>query len=401
MIQTPQSSIRPEQELARLTLESHSVKEKLRRRSTLKTGERPSLSETDNLPLLGPLPSAEYDKSDVSETLLLSPVEEVDMRPLPATNASEHYNHRETEFGAKDTTMNDDSSEATLVSKGESEPVLTENDTEAERQAITDDKENLAPIHGGDFVKSSLGQNQPNPPLTPVSPSKLNSQAGTLPMSTSIENATKEQPMQYLPPPGKPPPVPPRKLLESTTITLEEYARQQDVTEVIGHVLNQLSSAIRPTGFDKTGEQLDEVHDTFYGQLILHTENDNGSPGKSEQYRDIITRVFHQPADVYAAIDNEFDLQTGGNAIKGYTSLSSLPPILCVQLDRVAWNNQTKRQEKLNHHVEVPETIFMDRYLESEPDSELMQRRRHTWDLKRELATISRRRGVLEEKHVR
>ncbi|KIV95527.1 hypothetical protein, variant 1 [Exophiala mesophila] len=399
MIQTPQSSIKPEQELARLTLESHSVKEKLRRRSTLKTGERPSLSETHSLPFLGPLSSAEYDKSDVGDTILLSPAEEVDIRSLPPNDANDHDNH-EKELGAKDVHMNDNSSEATVVSKEESEPVLTEDDPEAERQAITDDKENLAPIPEGDLVKSSVStQNQSNAPLTPASPSKLNSQAGTLQVSIATENATKEQPMQYLPPPGKPPPVPPRKPLEATTITLEEYARQQDVTEVIGHVLNQLSSAIRPTGFDKTGEQLDEVHDTFYGQLILHTENDNGSPGKSEQYRDIITRVFHQPADVYAAIDNEFDLQTGGNAVKGYISLSSLPPILCVQLDRVAWNNQTKRQEKLNHHVEVPETIYMDRYLESGPDSELMQRRRHTWDLKRELATISRRRGVLEEKH--
>jgi len=229
--------------------------------------------------------------------------------------------------------------------------------------------------------------------MEPTSPSKLNAQA---PASYgAIDPAL----MQYAPPPGKPPPVPPRKPVEPAKTTLEEYARQQDVTEVMNHCIIQLSCAIRPTSVDKSGEQLDEVHDLFFGQQIVHTQPQK-EPAVQLPFLNIITRVFQRPADVYAAIDNEFDLQDAPSGAKAYTSIATLPPILSIALDRVAWNNETKRQEKLNHHVDLPETIYMDRYLENPPDSELMQRRQQTWEIKKQLAALTARRDELEEKHV-
>lgn len=393
MIQSPHSSIRPEQELARLTLESHNLKERMRRRSTLKSTDRPSLGQTDGMAFLGPLTLDEYARNDRSDAIVQSPTENngIDSLDLDASKLDD--------LDGQDSKMTDNSSEETLFSKADSEQGLLDSTT-AEQRAILDNKENLSPGKAATPLKSGHSQDQNTGPLAPSSPSKLNSQAGLLSLGTvSEETETKQDPVKYLPPPGKPPPVPPRKPIENPTTTLEEYARQQDVTEVISHVLTSLSSAIRPTGFDKTGEQLDEVHDTFYGQLNRHTENDKDQ-SKSEQYRDIITRVSNQPTDVYAAIDNEYDLQVGGAEKKGYTSLETLPPVLCIQLDRVIWNKEVNRQEKVNHHVDVPETIYMDRYLESAPDSELMKRRQQTWDLKAELSVLSARRTVLEKKHV-
>ena len=393
MIQSPHSSIRPEQELARLTLESHNLKERMRRRSTLKSNDRPSLSQTDGMAFLGPLSLDEYARNGRSDVIVQSPTENNGIDPLGFDASSL------IDLDGQDAKMADNSSEETLFSKPDSEQGLLDSNA-ADQRAILDNKENLSPGKAATPPKGGHSQEQNTAPLAPSSPSKLNSQAGLLSLGPVFEETeTKQEPLKYLPPPGKPPPVPPRKPIENTTTTLEEYARQQDVTEVISHVLTSLSSAIRPTGFDKTGEQLDEVHDTFYGQLIRHTENDKDL-SKSEQYRDIITRVSNQPADVYAAIDNEYDLQVGGAEKKGYTSLETLPPVLCIQLDRVIWNKEANRQEKVNHHVDVPETIYMDRYLESAPDSELMKRRQQTWDLKAELLILSARRAVLEKKHV-
>ncbi|KEF51809.1 uncharacterized protein A1O9_12146 [Exophiala aquamarina CBS 119918] len=392
MIQSPHSSIRPEQELARLTLESHNLKERMRRRSTLKSTDRPSLGQTDGMAFLGPLTLDEYARNNSSDDIVQSPTENdgIDLLDFDASKPDD--------LDGQDSKMTDNSSEETLFSKPDSEQCLLDSNA-ADQRAMLDNKENLSPGKAVAPPKSGHSQDQNTAPLAPSSPSKLNYQAGLLSFGTvSEETETKQEPVKYLPPPGKPPPVPPRKPVENPTTTLEEYARQQDVTEVISHVLTSLSSAIRPTGFDKTGEQLDEVHDTFYGQLNRHTEDDNDQ-SKSEQYRDIITRVSNQPTDVYAAIDNEYDLQVGGAEKKGYTSLETLPPVLCIQLDRVIWNKEFNRQEKVNHHVDIPETIYMDRYLESSPDSELMQRRRQTWDLKAELSILSARRAVLEKKH--
>jgi ubiquitin carboxyl-terminal hydrolase 25/28 len=394
MIQSPHSSIRPEQELARLTLESHNLKERMRRRSTLKSTDRPSLGQTDGMAFFGPLTLDEYARDGIGDAIVQSPTENNGNDPLDI-NAS----NLDGLFG-QDSKMNDNSSEETLFSKPDSEQGLLDGNNASDQPAILDNKENLSPGKATTPPKNSNSQGQNTAPLALSSPANLDSQAGVLSLGTvSEETEAKQEPVKYLPPPGKPPPVPPRKPIENPTTTLEEYARQQDVTEVISHVLTSLSSAIRPTGFDKTGEQLDEVHDTFYGQLNRHTENDKGQ-SKSEQYRDIITRVSNQPTDLYAAIDNEYDLQVGGAEKKGYTSLETLPPVLCIQLDRVIWNKEINRQEKVNHHVEVPETIYMDRYLESAPDSELMKRRQQTWDLKAELTILSARRAVLEKKHV-
>lgn len=368
----------------------------MRRRSTLKSTDRPSIGQTDGMAFFGPFTLDEYSTNGTGNAIVQSPAENKGNNPLEMDafilDGLEGNNSKPS----------DGSSEETLFSKSDSdqEQDLLDSNNLAGQQAILDNKENLSPGKISTSPNSTHFQGQSSTPLNPSSPSKLNSQAGALSLGTvSEEGETKQEPVKYLPPPGKPPPIPPRKPIENPTTTLEEYARQQDVTEVISHVLTSLSSAIRPTGFDKTGEQLDEVHDTFYGQLNRHTENDKGQ-SKSEQYRDIITRVSNQPTDLYAAIDNEYDLQVGGAEKKGYTSLETLPPVLCVQLDRVIWNKEVNRQEKVNHHVEVPETIYMDRYLESAPDSELMKRRQQTWDLKVELQALSTRRAVLEKKHV-
>jgi ubiquitin carboxyl-terminal hydrolase 25/28 len=400
MIASPLSSIRPEQELARLTLESENVKEKIRRRSTIQT-DRPSLGQTDGLPFFGPLTQPSPRNDETNTAILQSPVDESVTNPfMDVETSGQELNQQAGEDGTQngtDTIMNDNSSEVTLVSKSNSEED-PENTTKDEQQSILDNKENLSPINSAP-PPDHMSMQTKSEPLAPASPSRLNAQAGGPPLTTSTEeHSVQQEQITYLPPPGKPPPVPPRNPLENTTTKLEEYAKQQDVTEVIEHVLNQLSSAIRPTGIDNSGEQQDEVHDLFYGQLNVHYLQEKETV-KTEQFRNIITRIYNKPSDVYAAIDNAYDLQRGGNEINEFTSITRLPPVLSISFDRVVWNNVSKRSEKSNHHVQTPETIYMDRYLESPTDSDLMQRRRQTWDNKQELSALSARRAVLEQQH--
>jgi ubiquitin carboxyl-terminal hydrolase 25 len=396
MIETPQSAIRPEKELARLTLETQSAKERFRRRSTLMS-DRPSLGHIDSQPILGPLPqSAALVNGAYDGTVLQSPMK-VEPAAVNLDKIFESGNEAQPAIDGiePDTTSDkDNSSEATLVSRpGSISPPVIDSQTVEEQQAILDNKENLSPTKE---TPSAHVDEHEMLPLRPASPSKVNAQAGALsnPEKSSDETIA---PIVYAPPSGKPPPVPPRKPVEPTTDILEEYARQQDVTEVIAHCLFQFSCAMRPTGVDKSGEQLDEIHDLFFGQNISHVTGGKDGP-TTVQFFNIITRVANEPNDVYAALDTEYDLSVRDNGTSAFLSITKLPPVFSIALDRVVWDAQAKRPTKLNHHVHIPETIFLDRYLESADGSDLMERRLQTWQLKRELNAITERRKVLETK---
>lgn len=101
MITTPRGFVRPEQELARLTLISSTNEAEIRRRSTI-SGIRPfGLGEINGAPVAGPLGPPESMKSNENETV-------VDQIAIPAEGNP-----------AKDQQVSDIDSEATLVSENE------------------------------------------------------------------------------------------------------------------------------------------------------------------------------------------------------------------------------------------------------------------------------------------
>ncbi len=57
----------------------------------------------------------------------------------------------------------------------------------------------------------------------------------------------------------KPPPVPPRSQTKDQEPHFEEFARQQDVREVIQNVLHQFRWAIKPAGLEESGESIDII----------------------------------------------------------------------------------------------------------------------------------------------
>ena len=402
MISSSSVSVTPEPELARLTLVSSSKEEHIRRYSML-SPTRPSLGQINGSPVLGPLgpPSLLQKDTEMSEE---APIEAEDSNAV-------HNDHNGD--GASDVTLVDDPSAA-----DDDVMILDEDgdvDEKDRQQKLFEDKENMPP------AKESMRETSPETQLRPLSESsesRLNEQQGSTnhwkgleSESTSLDNENSkpsqtennmpegETPLVHAPPPNRPPPVPPRpKPIETNAVQEAEYGAQQDVTEVIANVLFQLQCAIKAESVDESGEQVDQVKRLFFGKQKSYTTDRQGKVRTKEEYMsDIKVDVATGSRDIYAALDGAYDVQdveVGGDLEPQYTSISQLPPILQVHVQRVQFDMEKKSVFKSNHHLELKETIYMDRYMDSS-DADLMQRRRESWKWKKQLASLEARRAEL------
>lgn len=389
MITANQAHVTPEQELARLTLISSTTEENFRRQSIL-SNHRPSLGEIGGRPVLGPLlPSGNMSAENDHEMGTLKP-EESPKKDAP--NAVDM----------------DGSSDATLVEPPTNEdPDLIMLDTEKteQQQQILEDKENLAPSNS--VVNMPAVAESSSQPLTEATPSRSN---GIHMLLNPLEGEDHGRDDARVPltsqPPNRPPPFPPRpKPEESKKSILEEVeiGAQQDVTEVIQNVLFQLQCAIKPEDFDETGEQLDLIKHLFFGKQKSYTTDREGLIRTKEEYiSDIKVDVASGPRDIYAALDAAYDVQeveVGGNFEPQYTSISQLPPVLQIHVQRAQFDQEKKSSFKSNHHLQLKETLYMDRYMDS-ADADLLERRRECWDWKKRVADCEARKSELSETEV-
>ena len=401
MITSSQTSVTPEPELARLTLVSSSKEEHIRRQSML-SPTRPSLGQINGNPVFGPpgppsLPQKDTEMSHVAA--------------LEATDSDVINNDNN----------GDDASDVTLVdgpSTTDGDVMILDNDDDDGKglqQKLFEDKENMPP------TKESVRETSPLTHLRPLeesSPSRVNEQQGSVNPGNGAEGKLTDfnnEPSKgsetghgdprdnkipiSVPPPNRPPPVPPRpKPIETNAVQEAEYGAQQDVTEVIANVLFQLQCAIKAESIDESGEQIDKVKRLFFGKQKSYTTNRQGRIRTKEEYMsDIKVDVATGSRDIYAALDGAYDVQDveiGGNFEPQYTSISQLPPILQVHVQRVQFDMEKKSVFKSNHHLELKETIYMDRYMDSS-DADLMQRRRECWEWKKQLTILESRRTEL------
>ena len=118
---------------------------------------------------------------------------------------------------------------------------------------------------------------------------------------------------------------------------------------------------------------------------------------------DIKVDVASGPRDIYDALDGAFDVQDveiGGDIEPQYATISQLPPVLSILIQRAQFDPKTKTTFKSNNHLELKETIFMDRYMDSTEPS-LSDRRQESWAWKRQLAVLEKRRAQLAAADVR
>lgn len=395
MIRTPYRYVAPEQELTRLTLMTSTAAENIRRRSTI--GGSRSLGSVNGVPVQGPLrPILNENPVDAYDQPLLSALTEGESQGYPSVVPSRQDAHELAEsaplLGPSQVELEaagDNSSEVTLVSTPSIDgSVLVDGAPRVEQHSVLSNKENLPPhiSHGSAIGSADAAEHIP--PLVGPLLSTNNEQGDTAVCSADHETARNAEAENISPEqPSRPPPVPPRPLpAPEQKHTLEEYARQQDVTEVLNHVLFQLSCAIRPLGFDEEGEQVDQIKGLFYGRTKQHIMSNDKDEAKNDTFCSIIVRLFSLPHDIYAALDGYFDVEEIANK-KRFLSISRLPPIFQIQIDRAGLD-----QKKNNHHVELKETIYLDRYLEEDTNPALIERREEAWRWKKELADLEARR---------
>ena len=387
MITAPRAQVTPEQELARLTLISSTNEEQIRRRSTVR-GQRPSLGEINGRPVHGPTlpppPSAQTEKGDT------------EMTEIPNVKAVE---------SPTGNTGADDSSDETLIdvllpSQERKDSLMSglEDGNIQQQQDILEDKENLPPNKQSSSQVASTETSLDL--LSPASPSRINQLARPLsPVREDDSSVDASDKTIDVPPPNRPPPIPPRPELDPKESIQEqlEIGAQQDVTEVIGNVLFQLQCAIKPERIDPKGEQIDKVKRLFYGKQKSNTINQQGEiRTKEEFFSDIKVSVSSQPHDMYAALDVAFDLQeveVDGALERQYTTISTIPPVLQVHITRGEFDKEKQTSTKSNHHIEMKPTIFMDRYLDPTDtrNPDLLQRRQECWAWKERLTELRAR----------
>lgn len=406
MIKSPHKYVAPEQELTRLTLMTSTAAENIRRRSTI-GGSRP-LGTVNGLPVQGPSgPPLNRDGEDSNDQPILSPSAEGEtpgdkgfggphQEPLDSSESAPLLGPLGPSDGEMDC-REDNSSETTLISSPSiDDSLMVDVASKSEQQGLLSNKENVPPHRPDGYAGSNTTTAEKATPPTQYSPSKTIVPSAAEDASADREGSKNAGAESISPEaPSRPPPIPPRPLpAPQQDHTLEEYARQQDVTEVLNHVLFQLSCAIKPIEFDEEGEQVDQIKHLFYGRTKQHIMSDDQDEAKNDRFCSIIVRLFSLPYDIYAALDGYFDVEEIANK-KRFLSISRLPPIFQIQIDRAGLD-----QKKNNHHVELKETIYLDRYLEEDTNPALMERRQEAWVWKRELAELEARRLELTEDQV-
>ena len=401
MITISDNKVTPEQELARLTLISSSTEETIRRMSIL-SAQRPSLGDVIGVPVHGPLLPA-TGMGNNSDTIM------ADFNNIetgtPTLNNKTSLPHDEV------------SSEGTLVeapmldANVDNDFMIIDSVEKPQRQEqILEDKENLAP-NKTDVARPITPENI-LVPLAESSPSHTNKQARPQsPSKDSVQNPVHGEVLNHdassLPgPPNRPPPVPPRQKPEEHKATLQEEVEigaQQDVTEVIANVLFQLQCAIKAESVDESGEQIDQIKELFFAKLKSYTTNQRGEIRSKEEFvSDIKVDVASGPRDIYAALDGAFDVQeveVGGSLEPQYATISKLPPVLQILVQRAQFDPEKRITFKSINHLDLKETIYMDRYMDS-ADPDLKQRREACWAWKKELGNLQARRSKLTKTEV-
>ena len=392
LIESPRRSIRPDTEVARLTLLT--PKAEIARRQSIRqsqnNAERPSfasgIGNINGVVIQGPSwPTQSQGLSN--ETVVIEGTSK-DMDIQPSENRDQANSSSETLVDAPLTTADDMDVDESL--KDQHELMLETKDNQSLEKAT---------------ISTAAATHSTLEPLSETSPSRLNEKRPAPSsgledeapqLAETVEGLPSTQAMH--PPSSLPPPVPPRpkpSLDPDEAVKEAEFAaQQQDVNEIAYNILNQMQCAIKPEDRDEEGEQLDQIKSLFYGKQKTFITSQSGKVRMKEEFMsDIKVNVSAGPQDIYTALDGAFDVEdvvvAGGIEPKYYT-ISRLPPVLQIHIQRGQYDPHTKKEFKSDNHLELREMIYMDRYMDSS-DPDILRRRQESWRWKRQLNTLEAR----------
>lgn len=187
-----------------------------------------------------------------------------------------------------------------------------------------------------------------------------------------------------------------------------EIGSQQDVTECISNVLIQIESAMKPDHLDETNEQLDMIKKLFYGktkQRLVPVDKvtkeelpEAGVRTKLESFLNLIVNIGDHPKDIYDALDTYFtedllDLEDG--EVKRSLTITELPKILQIQIQRVQFDRVRLMPVKSNDPIPFSNQLYMDRYLETE-DQTIITKRQEVFHWRRRVGELNKKREEIQ-----
>ncbi|KAF5009998.1 hypothetical protein FDECE_3815 [Fusarium decemcellulare] len=171
---------------------------------------------------------------------------------------------------------------------------------------------------------------------------------------------------------------------------------QQDVEEVMGSILNRLQAAIQASSVDKeTGIQLEKIMETFFVTTINYTKKFDDQTYQKEISFDRSITAFPAPegtCSLYDALGRNFDQQIiEESKLSRYTAIKTLPPVLHVLIQR-----SQSMGSKNGNPVEIPETLYLDRYMDAPHDSPTFRDRVGSWAIASRISDLKVQKAKVE-----
>ncbi|KAK7423213.1 ubiquitin-specific protease ubp2 [Neonectria magnoliae] len=171
---------------------------------------------------------------------------------------------------------------------------------------------------------------------------------------------------------------------------------QQDVEEVMGSILNRLQAAIHPSSIDETtGIQLEKIMETFFVTTINYTKKFDERVYQQEISFDRSITAFpaaEGTCSLYDALGRNFDQQIiEESKLSRYTAIKTLPPVLHVLIQR-----SQSMGSKNGNPVDIPETLYLDRYMDAPQDSPEFQQRVENWMMANRISDLKSLKATVE-----
>jgi ubiquitin carboxyl-terminal hydrolase 25 len=135
----------------------------------------------------------------------------------------------------------------------------------------------------------------------------------------------------------------------------------------------------------------------FYGNFIwkyLNTEAEDND----EAFSAINISLTEKPKDINAGLDGAFaidEVTLNGNRTKRFRTITKLPPIFQIYLQRQDFDHDRQDTVINKHHIQLDEVIYLDRFM-TLANTELQSLRQKSWKLDSRLSKLKSKRTALQ-----
>ncbi|KAI7873880.1 cysteine proteinase, partial [Lichtheimia hyalospora FSU 10163] len=151
--------------------------------------------------------------------------------------------------------------------------------------------------------------------------------------------------------------------------------KQQDVTECMSNVMFLIEAALKPLEKKNDEQTRDIVRDLFYfkaRQILTYQDTQtlrNVRKDQHEEFAHVMVDAV-EGKDLYDGLDEYFfagrvENFHGGRGATREVTVTTFPPVLQIQVQRVQFDRETSNVYKSNAFIKLEKVIYLDRYSES------------------------------------